>query len=61
MSDELKADLQKKIQALYGPLELANIAFFNSKSLEDERLVHQLEEQINVLVDELIALDAHVA
>ena len=58
MNDTLKKDLEQQVQNLYGPLEAANIALYNSNSLEDARVVQALEEQINTLVDALIALDA---
>jgi hypothetical protein len=57
MNDTLKKDLEQQVQNLYGPLEAANIALHNSSSVADARVVQALEEQINTLVDALIALD----
>ena len=57
MSNTRKKDLQQKLESLYAPMEAANISFFYSQSEENERVVLQLEESINALVDELIGLD----
>lgn len=58
MRDKLKNDLQHQLESLYPPLEAANISYFFSRSEADERVVQQLEEKINWVVDALIALDA---
>ena len=58
MSKKTIEDLQRQIDALYGPLAAANIALFKSKSIEDERVVQNLENQMNALVDKLIELES---
>lgn len=58
MSKKIIEDLQQQIDALYGTLAAANIALFKSKSIEDERVVQKLENQMNALVDKLIELES---
>ena len=58
MSKKIIEDLQQQIDALYGTLAAANIALFKSKSIEDERVVQKLENQMNELVDKLIELES---
>jgi len=58
MSKKIIEDLQQQIDALYGTLAAANIALFKSKSIEDERVVQKLENQMNAMVDKLIELES---
>ena len=58
MDDALKKDLEQQVQNLYEPLAAANIAFHNTRSSEDANVVQALEEQINTLIELLMALDA---
>ncbi|MEY4121478.1 MAG: hypothetical protein RLZZ457_316 [Pseudomonadota bacterium] len=57
MFEQNKRELLCKIHAIYPQLEEANMALFKTKTTECERKVRLLEEQLNGLIDELIAYE----